>query len=456
MTTSHTDPELTAFVTYKQSLERFQDALESIREIADFAAANKESIEPEWKATVTIEAPDIAGVPAERTRSAVAAMGEYIKALVAVGHEFGLTEGSPAVEEARKAAVAELNQKLDQKFTQLSDENFDAASYASQMLSMHAPRRRTGVILSSLLTSAVGDFEVLFSQMVGMYFALRPQALSSRELQFSWEDIRQFDSIEELRSFHADRQVEQLMWKGFDDWMDWLEKKMKIKLSDVALDSDAVAEVFQRRHIIVHNGGRVSRQYLLKAPGVSPKPAIGVKLTVNKGYLEKALDQLFTLGTLLASSVFFKLATGEGVRGQGEIWLTSLTHNMLLNNRWEPALRIANAGSSLFRTDAGRLAMRLNSWAAKKKIHGVNSIKAEVERWDTSALRDDYRMSRLALLDDFDGAWEIAKKLLMAGDMTRQEVEELSILVSDEEELEACLIAEFGDLVERKSTSSDQ
>ncbi|MGX5188314.1 hypothetical protein ACWKT5_37875 [Streptomyces avermitilis] len=455
MTTSHKDPELAAFVTYKQSLERFQDSLESIREIANFAAANKESIEPEWRATVEIVAPDIAGVPVERTRSAIAALGNYLQALVKVGHEFDSTEESPATEEARKAAVTKLTDELDRKFAELSDTDFDAASYAHQMLSVRAPRRRTGVIFSSLLTSAVGDFEVLFSQIVGMYFSLRPQALSSREPQFSWEDIQQFDSIEELRSFHADRQVEQLMWKGFDDWMDWLEKKMKIKLADIALESDTIKEVFQRRHIIVHNGGHVSRQYLLKAPGVSPKPAIGEKLLVSRSYLDQALDQLFTLGVLMASSAFFKLATGGGVRIRAEEWLTSLTHRMLLDNRCEAALRISNSGSSLFQTDAAKLAMRLNAWAARKKIDGSSSIRSEVEKWDVSALRDDYSMSRLALLDDFDGAWKIAKKLLAAGDLTRKDVEELSILVSDEVQLKTRLIAEIGDAPEGDIVTAD-
>lgn len=442
--TSHRDPELSALVSYKETLDRFQDALGSIREISEFISTNRQAIEPEWRATIEIESTSVQGIPSARTRGAVAALGEHLQNLLKIGKEFDNAKESPEIRSARKAAVAELSNQLEAKFRDLSDETFDAASYAHQMLSVSAPRRRTEVLHSSLLTSAVADFEVLFSQVVGMYFSLRPQALSSRELQFSWDDIQQFDSIDELRSFHADRQVEQLMWKGFEEWMEWLEKKLKIKLSEIAMDSDVVKEVFQRRHVIIHNGGHVSRQYLKKAPSAPSTLKIGDKLHVTKEYLESSLDQLFTLGVMMLSAAFFKLVNTKGVLDKAEERLASLTHKMLVDKQWAPALQIAKASAALVRTDGARMALQINLWAAQKKLNGLKSIQRDVEAWDTSTLRGDYAMSRYALLDNFEESWKLATKLLATGEINRKLIEELAVLVDDEVELMTRLTSEIG------------
>ncbi|MFJ6694289.1 hypothetical protein [Streptomyces sp. NPDC091294] len=406
--------DLQGLKIFRSSLRRFQDAIDGVRELAEFA---EKGYQDAFKGADDIEvsiSPAVGAPSKEKAREAAAALAEFFQSAKVLASK-ALERGVKPTDETSKAEFSEIIQGMSSRLKAASTEDFDASKYILETVTVYRRRNRLNVLRSSLLTSAVGDFEVLFATIVGMYFQLRPQALSSKEPQFSWEDIQKYDSLEELRSFHADRQVEQLMWKGFDEWMEWLDKKLKIKFVDICADVDVVAEVFQRRHVIVHNGGKVSRQYLNKAPRSVSGVEVGDDLDVTSEYLDEALVQLYILGVLMTSSVADRLIQDGEVRSVMQSQLSNIVGDALKHERWKVVARLCETYMESFDASIRKDSMRVNLWVAKKHTSGLEAIREAVEDWDVSSLRREFELAKLALLDGHEEAYGLACELAAQG-----------------------------------------
>jgi hypothetical protein len=91
------------------------------------------------------------------------------------------------------------------------------------------------------------------------------------------------------------------MRESFADWEKWFAKKAGVALPDCCIDRDAAFEAIQRRHLFVHTGGHVSRQYLERLG--RNEPPTGTQLRVDDQYLEQALDELDVLGVALGTNL---------------------------------------------------------------------------------------------------------------------------------------------------------
>ncbi|MFD9241506.1 hypothetical protein ACFV0D_06110 [Streptomyces sp. NPDC059556] len=422
MTDIGADREMKALQDFRRALHRFQDAMDAIEELFSFAEEHApDRIKKSSNFEITLSVPPAGDIPKDKIRAANTALYNFFRRAAGIIPNEGFK--GPEEEEEIKASIQGLIKEMSAELDAASADGFDAGRYAIQMMHMRKSRNRLEVLRSSLLTTAVGDFEVLFSSIVGMYYYLHPEALMSKEAQFSWQEIQGFESLDDLREFHMQRQVDQLMWKGLDDWTGWLEKRLKVPFSDITLSADKVREVFQRRHVIVHNGGQVSRQYLAKVPAVSSCDLkVGDKLSVNKKYLSEALDELYSLGVLMSGNVANKLFKRSDIRSVIHDHLRSdMESRCLKGGRWGAAARLSSVYVDLFDSAAEKTAMQINYWVAKKNSEQFDAVRKEVKSWDVSSLRDDFKLAKMLLLDQFDDAFSLACSLSERSDLKADE-----------------------------------
>ncbi|MCF2126800.1 hypothetical protein L1I79_10150 [Strepomyces sp. STD 3.1] len=418
MTDIGVDREMQALQDFRRALHRFQDAMDAIEDLFSFAEEHApDRIKKSDNFEITLSVPPAGDIPKDRIHAANTALYNFFRRAAETIPNEDLKGAEE--DEGIKASINGLMKEMTAELDAASTDSFDAGKYAIQMMHMRTSRNRLEVLRSSLLTTAVGDFEVLFSSIVGMYYHLRPEALMSKEAQFSWQEIQEFESLDDLREFHVQRQVDQLMWKGLDDWTEWLEKRLKIYFADITLGTDRVREVFQRRHIIVHNGGQVSRQYLAKAPALSSRDLeVGDRLSVNKKYLSEALDELYSLGVLMSGNVANKLFRRSDIRSVIHDHLRSDMEARCLNGeRWGVAARLSSAYVDLFDSAAEKTAMQINYWVAKKNAEEFDAIRGDVKSWDVSSLRDDFKLAKMLLLDQFEDAFPLACSLSERSDL---------------------------------------
>ena len=116
-----------------------------------------------------------------------------------------------------------------------------------------------------MLVSLVGAFELLLSDILHLYYSSHPEALASSDDKFTFHDVLQFRTVDEFKSNVIEGKVDSILRESLEKWCE-LFKRHKIDLTTFTPSWPAFTECFQRRHIIIHNGAKVSRQYLNESP----------------------------------------------------------------------------------------------------------------------------------------------------------------------------------------------
>lgn len=279
--------------------------------------------------------------------------------------------------------------------------------------------RRAPLLRAALLTTAVSGFEVLIARLARHVIALRPEILRSSEAKYSMADVEGFADLDEFREYCADRQVDSLMFGGLDDWMTWIKKQLKIDWSDFTGDAASFREVFQRRHLVVHNGGVVNRQYLLKMAGTEKLPPIGSRLLISKSYCEDSIDLLTQSGVRLGLRVIRKLdkQQDEAERSADQLCST-ITFRFLKKEQNRSVIDVITNELELCTDNEFTQIMRVNCWIARKETEGLSSIRDEVLAWQTSALASRYELAKLALLDRNEEALALGVNLRAKGEVS--------------------------------------
>jgi hypothetical protein len=303
-----------------------------------------------------------------------------------------------------------------QVLTEIFADNPVAMGQAQAMLqrAMLAPSRET-LLRSSLLTMAVSAFEVLLGGLAARHYELHPTRLG-KEKKFSLPEISSFDSLEDIQDAAIAHRIYQLLQAPFDEWTSWLDQGsgLGIKLKNLAISYDELGEIIQRRHVIVHNGGVVSVQYLDRVKFSGDPPPIGSYLLVDEEYLRAALDQIDSAGNLVGVGVWSK--ERPDAEPQAVSALSNRMEQLLFEGRWLPLRQICSVGKKVASLDVQRQIFKVNEWLSIKRLGGLDPIEEEIRsHWDTSALGPQFQLVQLALLDEADGFFKLAPSVVDEG-----------------------------------------
>ncbi|MFD6074129.1 hypothetical protein ACFWG5_00965 [Streptomyces hydrogenans] len=289
---------------------------------------------------------------------------------------------------------------------------------------------RLPIFLQSTTVSAVSNFEVLFSGLVAEYYSITPQALEAasreKEKEFSLKELKEMDSLADAIEIAIRRRVDELMFGSFNEWRKFFADKMNLKFEDYAVDWEFLQEVFQRRHVIVHNGARASRRYLHNvAAKYSANVTEGDLLPVDQEYVMRAANELLTFGFLLATATGIKLAKGEIEYFNSK--LHRFTYRNLVKSRYRVVEKCATFGESIAQDMDDELTCKVNKWIARQRM-GDESVRSEVEDWDARALSLRYKLAKHCLLGENEAAMEILESLYAAGELGFEDIIEWPLL----------------------------
>ena len=271
----------------------------------------------------------------------------------------------------------------------------------------------------SVMIGLVGQFEVLIADLAHQFFRRAPRALSTDEKTLSLSDLREFGSVDAALDYLVDREVDNVLANTAEGWATFFEKRMKIHIRQMAWDWEVFKEIIQRRHIIVHADGRISRRYL---QNVSPAlveayfgdGTIGHPTRLDRDYVERALDHFEIMGTLLCCAVWLKLDRSS--LSEYEDTLSTWIYDRLLEGRWEMALAMAQNGADNKELSfSTRTTCRLNAWLCLKRLGRFDHVKTDAEAFDDSALELRFRLVRLAILDREEDFFELLEATDGAG-----------------------------------------
>lgn len=257
----------------------FLRSMDAIIELRDFSEEHARLLDDPVAATARIASrwlpnlePEQHREAADLTKATIENINERARELTDDGVD---TNRSEAIEEAMTPIMADWRRQLSTLGLDTTGLRNYLLAYAESLIRP----ARVPLLHSALLISAVGNFEVLVSGLVREFIRLKPEILRSDEVKYSLAEIEGFESLTEFREYCSERYAEALLRGGLDDWMAWFERRLKVSLGELPTNFTSVVEVFQRRHLFVHNGGVVNRSYLVKVPNADLR--IGQRLEVD-------------------------------------------------------------------------------------------------------------------------------------------------------------------------------
>lgn len=284
-------------------------------------------------------------------------------------------------------------------------------TYILGMMQAVASQPNSPRLLSSLLTAMVSDFEVLVAGLARLVIAEHPGILASADRKYEWKEISEFDTLEAFRQNVVDRAVDKLLFESFSEWMDFFASKCHFRVPAISSGFELL-EVFQRRHVIIHNGGLVSRQYIEKLRKHGETEQLGSQLTVDQDYLLKAADALCILGTCLVANAADKFLGSAEDKRLIERAMGNYPYELIQDGRYVAAFGIAcEQDLGEYSNDYTALVVRINRWLALKRMGRLGECRDEIMAWQTDSLAEEFQLARLALLDEFELAYEIVQRI---------------------------------------------
>jgi len=274
------------------------------------------------------------------------------------------------------------------------------------------------VIPRSYLIALVSEFDAYIAKMIKELFRLRPElqkaALSEKTISF--EKLSESKSIQELREFMIDREIDILLRGSHTDLMKWLEKIFNLTLTDKLPLWSSFIELTERRNLVVHSEGVVSRQYLSVCKSakatVSPDVKLGTRMVVTRGYLAGAhliaYDTSFRITHLLLRKV------RKDLGGRADSRLVDNAFDRLIHRHDILTLSIAGFGRNGIVAAKDKDKQRLltvNQAIAHRRLGDDDKIAPLLASEDWSGCAPRFRLALLILQNDFKAASRVMERL---------------------------------------------
>ena len=317
---------------------------------------------------------------------------------------------SSEVEKFVAEDVLELVRLL--KSAGISEDLFTQCLGQFQNISSRA-RPRSSIILESSLISAVSSFESFISRLISASLRFNPNPLKASDRKFEYKDIANLSSIDDFVQDAIEKYADNLMRDPLEKWIGFLSTAMP--RNDFAWIVKDLNEIFQRRHVHVHNGGRVSRAYLDNLLNELNPPALHDHLSVSIEYLGEALDKLASIVLYLSQAALHAIrnvCVTSGIDGDYSDQSTNqVAFDLLVDRRYRAIHQLFPMLDPLFWTSITREYFRANCFQSRKNLYGIDSIRAEITAWDVS-LNPMIKLAKLCILEKLDEAQSVLDQLL--------------------------------------------
>jgi hypothetical protein len=277
------------------------------------------------------------------------------------------------------------------------------------------------LLYSNTLISMLSSVELFLSKLIHLYYRQFPDAVTSKDKVFSFEDLKAFDTVEDARAYLIESRVENVLRGSFEDWISFFKNHPKLSMGYLDSAAALLTEACQRRNLIVHNGGIVNSIYLSKIPpAIAKEHKKGDQLTVSPEYLKERLNLFELNGLLIAFEMWKKLAPDDESRGKS---LVDIAFTHLCAKRWA-----ISEGLAYFLMNDKEMPEqyiilgRLNYWLSLKRQNRWAEVKDAAEAEDMSAKSQRYQLGWLALCEKNEHFFKTLPKVLKSKEILEEEL----------------------------------
>ncbi|MBU7455354.1 hypothetical protein [Leuconostoc fallax] len=271
-------------------------------------------------------------------------------------------------------------------------------------------------LYSSSLIRLANSFELLISKMylanLNYNESSNDSNISDRPIKFSV--LSQIGGIEEAREMILEEFVNDLMKKSANDWFKNLGAINK-KIFNLDDEKAEVVEFFQRRNIVIHNGGVINTYYLNNVSAKYKEGLVkGEKIEVTNNYLINKISNFRIIGLKLYWYVYETCFHGEitDINEKYQGFAFDLLNAKEYDSAEKIYLLILEREKDLNTSD--QFMIKINLCQTYKWRGDQEYVEKHIENMDFSSTNDIFLMCKALLLDDFDSALNHLKHNLAA------------------------------------------
>lgn len=287
-------------------------------------------------------------------------------------------------------------------------------------------KERVSLLYQNSLISLISAVECLMSQIIHTYYNVVPAAMSDKDKVFSFDDLKNFNTVEDARVYLIEKKVTDLMRGPFTDWISFFRKQANLSMSYLDPYMDTLVETCERRNLLVHNSGIINSIYLSKVSSDLRKgKKKGRKLHLTRKYLDDRIDYFELHSILIAAELWKKLNPTDDMRAD---ILAGIVYSHLLQSRWSIAEGLSYFIMKDKKTkEPWRLVGKLNHWLSIKRQGRWEEVKSEAEAEDLSAKGRRYQLGHLSLLGNKKEFFALIPVALAGKDISIDELREFPI-----------------------------
>lgn len=305
------------------------------------------------------------------------------------------------------------------KLAKSGEVNFKLSSEEGKIIISLLEKRQSSamalmVVPESLFVTAVSMFDLFLFEIVKLTLQSNPAMLGEKNISYS--RLIKFDNVESAKEYLIGQEAEDIMREGKLKQIEWIEQKLATTFRGDTHLWGQIIEIFERRHVLVHGGGKISNQYLESCKKnnspVSEDAKLGKKLQINREYFEQTIDSLLEFGVKLVEVTWRKLSPSN--IEDADFFLNNTCVLLLNRNKAELASRllsIVNLPSFKPFDDSTFRQLIINSALALK----LTGKKAEsfklVNEHDWSAVDNTYKMAHAIIVDEYPKAIRVIKTM---------------------------------------------
>jgi hypothetical protein len=282
--------------------------------------------------------------------------------------------------------------------------------------------KQVRLLRESALMALVSRTEWFVAQLISLYLRKHPEASGATEPFFSLEMLASLGNVSDAREMLIEHRVEALMRQSFEEWLKFFREKPKLGMSYMDDLKESIVEIFKRRNLIVHNGGRISQRYISEVSDrVRKDLKLGDTIEITTDYLESATNVLEQGLLLLSAELWKKLDASNEARAT---LLLEVSVARLAQRRWDVARGLSRfVMNDKNEPEATQLRAKINYWQSFKWPGEYDKIRNEVESSDFTAKGSLFQLAHDAIIDDFKGVFTKLPKLLESGELDRNSLE---------------------------------
>lgn len=269
---------------------------------------------------------------------------------------------------------------------------------------------------SMIILPLVGQYDAFVADLLKVLFQKRPERIFTSDRQVTFSEISELNSIEDIKNLIIEKEVEKIIRESHSKQFDIMEKLFGVELrKGLDIWSDFI-EITERRNLLAHTNGIVSKQYLSicnhHEVAAEKIQKLGEKLSFTGQYFEHAFDVFFEMSIKLSHVLWRKLLPADIELSDDHY--NSRCYDLIVARNYDIAIKLLDFICDEVKTHSNEnvlLFMKFNRCNAYRLAKQQERCIELLDAIDTSALGIEFKLVEAVLRNQFNHAGKLMKQI---------------------------------------------